>query len=109
MIANCYNCSAAGDICYICNPGYGLTSGTCSSCANPNCIDCSLDPKICNTCLSGYYVDRNSACSLKCTDPNCQMCDTTPDTCVICVSGFSLSNSICITSTVVNCSSPTCV
>jgi hypothetical protein len=96
-IAYCSACDSYGIGCVLCNLGYYLNSGSCTSCVN-GCSNCQSD-NYCNQAANGYFLILYNGISSGLTAPCsalCASCLYSSQNCVKCFSGFTLLGSSCV-------------
>jgi hypothetical protein len=88
-IQNCVQCDSQNpSICSICQDGYFINSGSCSSCP-ASCSQC-ISTQLCTTCSLGYTLafDQAQGTCLQCSSP-CATCIQSTSYCTSCVDGFT--------------------
>lgn len=87
----CYFCEENFDQC--CEPGKGITAGTCTNCSQANCADCTI-PEFCIKCNTGFINTELGECTSIIT--NCLTYNKQGTSCLVCNSNLLLDNGNCV-------------
>lgn len=95
-VADCQKCNTSDkDECEVCNPGYGMVSGTCSKCDVQYCTECDGNTNVCTLCLNNFALGSGgqtcTSLDNTCQAPNCVQCVVGDITkCAMCALGYGV-------------------